>query len=259
MYIIGMERIEFRISVEELKVFVDYTKEIVKFNDTAKLLITNNSAMYYTNITNKGTNKHVASKIFEFKKPKDLFSSLPIPEPKKKISINFMELKTVSQQLELLVDSESDITMSVDITDNGVASLVRFASDILEMKVICMDDRMDDLSTEGLDEYFRPHNADYSFTIEEKILKKLMKLISLMKTELVELNVNNGVITLSEQSYNFEISKTDSSINDRVMFDKKYLKLIKNGSKELITMCVFESYCVIDENKSYQMFVRDLI
>ncbi len=256
-----MEKVEFKISVAELEVFVDYTKEIVKFNDCAKLLITNDNAMYYTNIYNKGSKKHIASKIFEFKNPSELFFALPLPSPKKKYSINFMEIKVVSEQLKLLLDSTSDISVTMDLTDEGLATLVTFASDVLEMRIICMDDRMDDISSAGLDAYFRPHNANYSFTINESVLKKMMKVIGLFKTDLIELNVNNNTVTLSEQAYNFTISNIENTTlieNDNVMFDKKYLKLIKNGSKDEIVMCVFDTYCVIDENKSYMFFVRDL-
>lgn len=255
-----MEKVEFKISVAELEVFVDYTKEIVKFNDCAKLLVTSDSIMYYTNIYNKGSKKHIASKIFEFSNPRDLFFAMPLPGPKKKYSINFMEIKVVSEQLKLLLDSTTDISVSIDLTDDGLATLVTFASDVLEMRIICMDDRMDDISSAGLDTYFRPHNANYNFKIDESVLKKMMKVIGLFKTDLIELNVNNNLVTLSEQAYNFNISTISDSklINDNVMFDKKYLKLIKNGSKDEIVMCVFDTYCVIDENKSYMFFVRDL-
>lgn len=251
-----MKEIIFRITKEEMKRFLDISKELVKINNDFKIIFLPDGILFYT-IEGEDNGKINVLKSFSFKHG-ELFSEMPKNLP---LNITFMDGKKFHDKMNFLLESE-EITITIHYNNDFLGYNFGGKNDLLEVRAICQtNNRIKDLTFNIINERLNSDYAEWSFEMTNEQLTKVLKMSKLdTSNELLTIRIDNGDIYFSESQWDLKVGTSQTLQTGNWNLKKEYLKYIINDSnKDSFTFSIFPTYIVIDENKSHLMFSMDLI
>ncbi len=253
-----MKEIIFKITKEELKRFLDITKELIKIHEDFKILFLEKGILIYT-ILGEDSGKINALKVFHFKWGQ-IFTEFPKDAP---LNITFMDGKKFYDKMNFLLDTqEEEIQISIHYNKEFYGYSFGGKNEFLEVRATLQTNRkVKDLTFDILKEKLNSDYAEWNFEMTNEQLSKVLKLC---KTETdndtLSIRVDKDDIIFSETQWDFKICKIDGVKSGTWNIKKEYLKYVVNDeSKDVFTVSIFPTYIVVNETKSYLLFSMDLV
>lgn len=134
---------------------------------------------------------------------------------------------------------------------------VQFTSGKLKIQAVGGEDKLiKDIPIEHLNKFLNLDNSKFKFDLQKQDLidmKKLSAIYNDEKNTTVTLNIVNGKITSGEYAkWELEIGETDSDVNAKIVFNKKYLTNI-NKDLDIINFYMFETFLLVKDITSNLM------
>lgn len=244
-------KIKFSVITEKFEDFINKLSDLTSIDDTIKLKIDNDNILMYSML---GGNVMLAFKNYlvdksEYLKSDDLeFTYDVIIANSKKFvkNLNFLKASDkITIELNCKESPEDDTIMntrSIQIS-GGKLKVNWLAGERYEMR---------DINKTILSQRLDIRNRKWSFSLNNDDFLDVKKLSSINSDKIININVNEGKVVLSETSaWELEIGQIENR-NSHLIFNKRFLNCI-NDEMENIEFSMFETFILIKDDNSNLM------
>lgn len=233
-----------KIKKERFSEFVDKLVDLTGISDTIKLKIDSENIMMYSTL---GGAVMLAFKNYLLKT--DEFFDWN-EEEDKKIDAIIVNAKKFVKNLNFLRDSEKltiDITHKTSPDDDtlNIARSIQINGGRLKVNWIAGENfEIRDIDKTIITERLNLTYRKWNFIIDKTDFVDIKKLSSINDSKLLNINVNNGKVVISEQAaWELQVANTEESRNSNMILNKKFLKCI-DDTKD-IDFSIFENFMLI--------------
>lgn len=241
-----------KIKKERFSEFIDKLVDLTGISDSIKLKIDKDHIMMYSTLGGAvmlAFKNHLikTTDIFEWDDEDDTRIDLIIVSAKKFVkNLNFLR---ESEKLTL------DITHKPSPDDEKLlyARSIQINGGRLKVNWIAGEQfDMRDIDKTVLSERLNLTYRKWNFVIEQADFSDIKKLSSINDGKLLNINVTNGKVVISEQAaWELQVSKVDESRNSTMILNKKFLKCI-DDSKD-VDFSIFENFMLIKDDTTNLM------
>lgn len=229
-------------------------QDLSNINDVVKLKIENDKVLMYSMKANDTSVLALKSYIlptsnyFDNFNENNIFDFVIVNAPKFIKSLKFFEVDT---QVKM------DIVYKPHHENEGVMQIrsAQFSNGKLKISSISgEDDKIRDLNSELIEARTDIDNANFSFQISRNDFIDIKKLCTIdSEDKILSIDIESGKVTASElQKWELQLGEIDSSINSKIVFNKKYLSNI-NSDMDIIDFYMFETFILVKDNISNLM------
>lgn len=247
-----IQTLNFQLSKEELKYFIEIIKEYNKISEIQKIKFIGDKVMLYTlglaNDTSSIVNlikTHILDK-------KYLFSNIPSNFEN---SFVIFDGKTMIQEMNLLLEDDSKmIDIEIKYISDNIYSIEYCNSEYSLTTISGEQSIIKDISLSVMQSKLDIRFADGSFKLKSDYIKKILK--SAMcdkKTELIAIHVKDNKVYFVGERWKLKVDDIEKSNNRVYNFDKKYLKSIITKN-DFVDMYLFENYIIMKDDNSHFLF-----
>lgn len=244
-------KIKFNIKKEKFVDFLNKLEDLCKIDDTLKFKIDSDNILIYSML---GGNVMLAFKNYLLK-TSDYFDmvdmnftmDLIIPDCKKFVkNLNFL---SSSEKLTFDISYKE----SQDDENIMVARSLQIVGGKLKINWICGENyEMRDINKTTLAQRLNLKNRKWNFQIEKSDFADVKKLSSINSSKVININVIEGRVVLSETSaWELEITKIDNR-NSNLILNKRFLSCI-DDSLEQVEFSMFESFILVKTQETNLM------
>lgn len=245
------------IAPNKLKDLISVFNSLSKINEIIRLKKEDDTLLLYSLI---GPDNSVHAFKYYCLNFNDFFKDTQLKE----FDLILSDVKKLTKQLQFYLDYENDIEFTFytqDGTDLGSSQyLVRqlyITNRVFESFVIADEPFLiRNLSMSSIKERVSPDLRKFGFQMSADNFLKIKKLINLDTTsDIIELNIEEGVIKFKEKKWSLDIGKTTLP-NEKIAFKKKYL----SNAEEIDNMKIdiFDTFLVMRGEISDLMITLEL-
>jgi hypothetical protein len=245
-------KLKLKIKPEQFSLFISKLEEIASIDDTVKLKIDSDDILMYSML---GGNVLLAYKNFLLP-TKDFFD---LGDVDYKIDLIIPNAKKFVKNMAFIKDMDKinfDITYkpSPDDSDLYIVRSLHISSGKFKVNWLGGEGyEVRDIDKHTLSQRLDLRNKKWSFTIGTSDYLDIKKLSNINSEKIINMNVVNGIVTLSEvSSWELEIDKLDDiTRNANLILNKRFLSCIDD--KKDITFNIFDNFMLIKEDNSNLM------
>lgn len=241
-----------KIRKERFSEFIDKLTDLTGISDSIKLKIDKDHIMMYSTLG--------GAVMLAFKN--HLVKTTDIiewdDEDNSRIDVIIVNAKKFVKNLNFLRDSEK---LTIDITHKPspddeqllLARSIQINGGRLKVNWIAGEQfEMRDIDKTVLSDRLNLTYRKWNFVIEQADFSDIKKLSSINDGKLLNINVTNGKVVISEQAaWELQIAKTDESRNSSMILNKKFLKCI-DDSKD-VDFSIFDNFMLIKDDTTNLM------
>jgi len=110
-----------------------------------------------------------------------------------------------------------------------------------------------DITKQALSQRLDVKNKKWDFKISNNDFLDIKKLSNINSERIINMDVSNGVVTLSEKSaWQLEVDDLNDSRNSNLILNKRFLSCI-NDKMEYIKFYIFDNFMLVNDNNSSLM------
>lgn len=241
-----------KIRKERFSEFIDKLTDLTGISDSIKLKIDKDHIMMYSTLG--------GAVMLAFKN--HLVKTTDIiewdDEDNSRIDVIIVNAKKFVKNLNFLRDSDK---LTIDITHKPspddeellLARSIQINGGRLKVNWIAGEQfEMRDIDKTVLSDRLNLTYRKWNFVIEQADFSDIKKLSSINDGKLLNINVTNGKVVISEQAaWELQIAKTDESRNSSMILNKKFLKCI-DDSKD-VDFSIFDNFMLIKDDTTNLM------
>ena len=234
--------------------FINKIQDLSNINPVVKLKIESDKILMYSMKANDSAVLALKSYIlptinyFDNFNEESIFDFIIVNAPKLIKSLKFFDIDIqVKMDIIYKPHNENDDVMQIRSS--------QFTNGKLKINSIGGEDSLiRDLNSDAIEARTNIDNANYNFQITKRDFHDIKKLCAIDSEEkILSIDIESGKITASETSkWELLVGEIDSSINQKIVFNKKYLSNI-NDDMDLIDFYMFETFILVKDNISNLM------
>jgi len=244
-------KIKFNIKKEKFADFIDKLEDLCKIDDTLKFKIDSSNILIYSML---GGNVMLAFKNYLLQ-TNDYFDisdidftiDLIIPDCKKFVkNLNFL---SNSDKLTFEIQYKE----SQDDENIMVARSLQLVGGKLKINWICGENyEMRDINKTTLAQRLNLKNRKWSFSVEKSDFSDIKKLSSINSSKVMNINVIEGKVILSESSaWELQIATIENRTSNLIL-NKRFLSCI-DDSLEMVEFSMFDSFILVKTQETNLM------
>lgn len=246
-----MSKIKFKLN--KITEFISILEDLCKIDDKIKLKIDNENILIYSALMGGQTTLAFKNYLINTKEYLNYKGDLDYS-----IDVIIINAKKFVKNLNF-IKSNDVVSMDIDYKDSAddenikIARKIQVASGKLKVNWVAGEQFvMKDMSKNILKKVIDIKNRKWFFTIEQSEFSDVKKLSSINSEKIININVNNSKVTLSEKSaWELEINEIDGNINADLMINKKFLNCIDNDND--VNISIFETFMLVTTETSNLM------
>jgi len=246
------DKVKFNINVDKFSEFTEKLSDLTSIDDTVKLKIDNEHILMYSML---GGNVMLAFKNY-------LLNTKDFLESKEDLEFTYdVIIANCNKFVKTLefIKNEPKITLELSYKESPDDKLIMNARTINivggKMKVNWLAaERYEvrDINKNILDQRLDIKNRKWSFVMTKGEFSDIKKLSSINSDKIVNINVNDGKVIISETSaWELEIGEIDK-MNANFIFNKRFFKCI-NSDREEIEFSLFDSFILVKDQNTNLM------
>lgn len=248
-----MNKTKLKIRKEKFSEFVDKLTDLTGISDNIKLKIDSEHIMMYSTL---GGAVMLAFKNHLLKRSEYIETN----EDDENIRIDaiIVNAKKFVKNLNFLRDSDKltiDITHKPSPDDDNLlhARSIQINGGRLKVNWIAGEQfEMRDIDKSILSDRLSLSYRKWNFIIDKSDFSDIKKLSSINDSKLLNINVSNGKVVVSEQAaWELQVYKTDENRNSSMILNKKFLKCIDDDKD--VDFSIFENFMLIKNEGSNLM------
>ena len=246
-----MNKIKLPLKGENFENFIETIKSLTKINNTIKIKITKDEIFLYSILGEQImlAFKNHCLKTTDILNIKDDFDSdieMIITNATKFVkNLSFLKTDKLTIQFDCKNLNDSDVLLArnINITD-GKLKITWLCSEHYEIK---------DIKHSQLLNIIDLDNKKWSFKINSSDFGDVKRLSTINENKLIDINVSNGDVMLSETSaWSLNIDKISTDINENLILNKKFLNSIEDDN--LIEFHIFDNFILL-QNENYNLML----
>lgn len=247
------DKAKFKINSDKFSDFISKLDDLTSIEDTIKLKIDNDNILMYSMMSSGQTMlafKNYLVNTRDYLEYKD--------DLEYSIDIIIANAKKFVKNLNFIKDSEKiafEITYKESPDDETIMNgrSLQIVGGKLKFNWIAGEHyEMRDINKESLAQRLNLKNRKWFFNINKSEFSDIKKLSSINSERIININVLNGKVTLSERaSWELEIESIDDDRSASLMLNKKFLSCI--NEMDIIEFSIFETFMLVRDDSSNLM------
>ena len=234
--------------------FITKIQDLSNINEVVKLKIESDKVLMYSMKANDSAVLALKSYIlpttnyFDNFEQEEMYDFIIVNAPKLIKSLKFFDIDT---QVKM------DIIYKPHHENKGVMQIRSAQFTNGKLKINCIggeESNIKDLNSDLIEARTDIDNSIYNFQISKKDFYDIKKLCAIdSEDKILSIEIDNGKIAANETSkWELQLGEIDSSINQNIVFNKKYLSNI-NDDMDMIDFYMFETFILVKDNISNLM------